>query len=153
MHRHAVVLMYQASTFNWFNWKALIRTARGADYLVQPPCFVADVPGRARVTAEGRAESIFIVRMARWSVWRNPVMLPLSWIESLTTTGVRCSSSLPVVRQAYSESGSIVRPFSDIPGLWKNGVANLYNFWKLDGFRNLHRIMLQNFNTFGPIYR
>ncbi|KAG8012678.1 Cholesterol side-chain cleavage enzyme [Nibea albiflora] len=67
--------------------------------------------------------------------------------------GARCSSSLPVVRQAYSESGSIVRPFSEIPGLWKNGVANLYNFWKLDGFRNLHRIMLQNFNTFGPIYR
>uniref|UniRef100_A0A3P8TZH4 Cholesterol side-chain cleavage enzyme, mitochondrial n=1 Tax=Amphiprion percula TaxID=161767 RepID=A0A3P8TZH4_AMPPE len=91
--------------------------------------------------------------MARWSVWRSPVMLPRSWIEELTASGMRCSSSMPVIRQAYSESSSIVRPFSEIPGLWKNGLANLYNFWKLDGFRNLHHIMLQNFNTFGPIYR
>lgn len=82
--------------------------------------------------------------------------LPLSWIEALKMMGVRrrsSSSSMPVVRQTYSESSSIVRPFSQIPGLWKNGVVNLYNFWKLDGFRNLHRIMVQNFNTFGPIYR
>ncbi|XP_069564818.1 cholesterol side-chain cleavage enzyme, mitochondrial isoform X1 [Brachyistius frenatus] len=91
--------------------------------------------------------------MARWSVWRSPVTLPLSWIADLTTSGVRCSSSMPVIRQVYSESSNIVRPFNEIPGLWKNGLANLYNFWKLDGFRNLHRIMLQNFNTFGPIYR
>ncbi|KAM8751605.1 cholesterol side-chain cleavage enzyme, mitochondrial-like [Acanthopagrus schlegelii] len=91
--------------------------------------------------------------MARWTVWRSPVTLPLSRVEALTTTGVHYNSSMPVVRQAYAESGSIVRPFSEIPGLWKNGVANLYNFWKLDGFKNLHRIMVQNFNTFGPIYR
>ncbi|XP_022610002.1 cholesterol side-chain cleavage enzyme, mitochondrial [Seriola dumerili] len=90
--------------------------------------------------------------MARWSVWRSPVTLPLPWIEELTS-GVRCSSSMPVVKQAFSESGSIVRPFREIPGLWKNGAANLYNFWKLDGFRNLHHIMVQNFKTFGPIYR
>lgn len=91
--------------------------------------------------------------MARWSLRRSAVKLPLSWIEALTATGVRCSSSVPVVRQVYSDSGSIVRPFSEIPGLWKNGVANLYKFWKLDGIKNLHRIMLQNFNRFGPIYR
>lgn len=97
--------------------------------------------------------STFVVGMARWSVWRSPGTLPLSWMEALTATGVRCSSTVPVVRQAYSESGSFVRPFSEIPGLWKNGVSSLYNFWKLDGFRNLHRIMVQNFNTFGPIYR
>lgn len=136
-----------------FKWRALIGTARGADYLEQPPCFAPVVPGRARGAAVGRAVRIFVVRMARWSVRCSPVMLPLSWNEALTTPGVRCSSSMPVARQAYSESGSIVRPFSEIPGLWKNGVANLYNFWKLDGFRNLHRIMLQNFNMFGPIYR
>ncbi|MBN3307820.1 CP11A protein, partial [Amia calva] len=41
----------------------------------------------------------------------------------------------------------------EIPGNWRNGVANLYTFWKLDGFKNIHRIMLDNFNTFGPIYR
>ncbi|MEQ2184513.1 hypothetical protein GOODEAATRI_008722 [Goodea atripinnis] len=87
------------------------------------------------------------------NMWRSPVMLPLSWMEEMVASGVRCSSSMPVIRQAYPESGSIARPFSEIPGLWKNGVVNLYNFWKLDGFRNLHRIMLQNFNTFGPIYR
>uniref|UniRef100_A0A669BEA5 Cholesterol side-chain cleavage enzyme, mitochondrial n=1 Tax=Oreochromis niloticus TaxID=8128 RepID=A0A669BEA5_ORENI len=91
--------------------------------------------------------------MAKWSVWRSPVTLPLCWAEELTASGVRCSSSMPMIRQAYSESSSIVRPFNEIPGLWKNGWANLYNFWKLDGFRNLHRLMLQNFNTFGPIYR
>ena len=82
--------------------------------------------------------------MVGWSVWRSPVMV--------LTAGVRCSSSVPAVRQAYSDS-NMVRPFSEIPGLWKNGVANLYNFLKLDGFKNLHRIMLQNFNTYGPIYR
>ncbi|XP_068169889.1 cholesterol side-chain cleavage enzyme, mitochondrial [Antennarius striatus] len=90
--------------------------------------------------------------MASWSVWRSPVALPFSWIEALTT-GVRSFSSVPVVRQAYMESGSIVRPFSEIPGQWRHGMANLYNFWKLNGFRNLHRLMLQNFNMFGPIYR
>lgn len=92
------------------------------------------------------------VGMAGWSVWRSPAAGSLSWIGELAT-GVRCGSSMPVVRQVYSDSGSIVRPFREIPGLWKNGVANLYNFWKQDGFKNLHRIMLQNFNTFGPIYR
>ncbi|KAG7523036.1 cholesterol side-chain cleavage enzyme, mitochondrial [Solea senegalensis] len=80
--------------------------------------------------------------MARCSVWRRPVVLPLCWKDELTTLGVRCSSSMPVVKS-----------FNEIPGLWKNGVANLYNFWKLDGFRNLHRIMSQNFKTYGPIYR
>uniref|UniRef100_A0A3B3HG68 Cholesterol side-chain cleavage enzyme, mitochondrial n=1 Tax=Oryzias latipes TaxID=8090 RepID=A0A3B3HG68_ORYLA len=65
----------------------------------------------------------------------------------------RSSSSMPVIRQAYPESSSVVRPFNEIPGQWKNGLVNLYNFWKLDGFKNLHRIMVQNFNTFGPIYR
>lgn len=78
----------------------------------------------------------------------------MSWMEGLAATTVRHSSSMPVVsRQVYSETSSFVRPFNEIPGLWKNGVANLYNFWKLDGFKNLHRIMVQNFNTFGPIYR
>ncbi|PWA30505.1 hypothetical protein CCH79_00015277, partial [Gambusia affinis] len=91
--------------------------------------------------------------MARLSMWRSTVALPLSCMEEPVASGIRRSSSMPVIRQAYPESSSIIRPFSEIPGLWKNGVVNLYNFWKLDGFRNLHRIMLQNFNTFGPIYR
>uniref|UniRef100_A0A8C6SLV3 Cholesterol side-chain cleavage enzyme, mitochondrial n=1 Tax=Neogobius melanostomus TaxID=47308 RepID=A0A8C6SLV3_9GOBI len=85
--------------------------------------------------------------MARWSVWR---FRPLCWAEEGVTVGVRCSSSASVVRHSHS---SIVRPFNEIPGLWKNSVGNLYNFWKQDGFKNLHRIMVHNFNTFGPIYR
>ncbi|KAJ8417244.1 hypothetical protein AAFF_G00284710 [Aldrovandia affinis] len=61
---------------------------------------------------------------------------------------------MPVVRQgANSDSSQGIRPFHEIPGLWKNGVTNLYSFWRQDGFRNIHHIMLQNFNTFGPIYR
>lgn len=93
--------------------------------------------------------------MARWNSRCSCMMPPRSWMELLNIRAARRSSSLPVVRsgQVYSESGSIVRPFTEIPGLWKNGLANLYTFWKQDGFRNLHRIMVQNFNTFGPIYR
>ncbi|KAF7663276.1 hypothetical protein LDENG_00215020 [Lucifuga dentata] len=96
---------------------------------------------------------MFVAGMARWSVRCSCVMQPLSWIEGMTASGVRCSSSVSAVRQAYPEGSTIVRPFNEIPGLWRNGVANLYNFWKLDGFKNLHRIMVHNFNTFGPIYR
>lgn len=74
-------------------------------------------------------------------------------VGRMVRSSVRYSSSMPMVKQVFSESSGFVRPFREIPGLWKNGVANLYNFWKMDGFKNLHYIMLQNFNTFGPIYR
>uniref|UniRef100_UPI00406DB548 Cytochrome P450, CYP11A1 n=1 Tax=synthetic construct TaxID=32630 RepID=UPI00406DB548 len=50
-------------------------------------------------------------------------------------------------------SGSAVRPFDEIPGNWRNGWLNLYRFWRSNGFRNLHHIMVKNFNKFGPIYR
>lgn len=82
-------------------------------------------------------------------------MPPLSWIEALNLVGhgVRRSSSMPMVSKVYSETSSIVRPYDEIPGPWKNGWTNLYSFLKQDGLRNLHRIMVQNFNTFGPIYR
>ncbi|XP_054633297.1 cholesterol side-chain cleavage enzyme, mitochondrial [Dunckerocampus dactyliophorus] len=92
--------------------------------------------------------------MARWSLVRGPSALAVSYLDELNSAGLcRSSSSMPMVRQAFTDSSSIVKPFSEIPGLWKNGLANLYNFWKLDGFKNLHRIMVQNFKTFGPIYR
>uniref|UniRef100_A0A673K9B3 Uncharacterized protein n=1 Tax=Sinocyclocheilus rhinocerous TaxID=307959 RepID=A0A673K9B3_9TELE len=54
---------------------------------------------------------------------------------------------------AVRSDSSALRPFSEIPGQWKNSVANLYTFWKIDGLRNIHRIMLHNFNMYGPIYR
>ena len=92
--------------------------------------------------------------MARWHMLRcSPMGLPRSWAEGLPSVSMRRSSSVPVVRDVYPENSSLVRPFHEIPGLWKNGAANLYAFWKQDGFKNLHHIMVNNFNKFGPIYR
>ncbi|ETE67756.1 Cholesterol side-chain cleavage enzyme, mitochondrial, partial [Ophiophagus hannah] len=48
---------------------------------------------------------------------------------------------------------SALKPFSDLPGNWKASWFNLYQFWKGDGFHNLHNIMVDKFKTFGPIYR
>ncbi|XP_051917356.1 cholesterol side-chain cleavage enzyme, mitochondrial [Hippocampus zosterae] len=91
--------------------------------------------------------------MTKWILWHGSSAFPVSYLVKLMAAGVcRSSSSMPMFRQAFAQN-SIIKPYSEIPGLWKNGIANLYNFWKLDGFKNLHRIMLQNFNTFGPIYR
>ncbi|KAM8861367.1 cholesterol side-chain cleavage enzyme, mitochondrial [Synchiropus picturatus] len=90
--------------------------------------------------------------MARWTLCRRSVLPHLSGSESRLALRFS-SSSLQRGRQALVESSGSVKPFSEIPGQWKNGVVNLYNFWKLDGFRNIHRVMVQNFNTFGPIYR
>uniref|UniRef100_A0A8C7N159 Cholesterol side-chain cleavage enzyme, mitochondrial n=1 Tax=Oncorhynchus kisutch TaxID=8019 RepID=A0A8C7N159_ONCKI len=87
--------------------------------------------------------------MVRWSVCRSSLALPACGLPS-----ARHNSSMPVVRQALSpDNSSTVQNFSEIPGLWRNGLANLYSFWKLDGFRNIHRVMVHNFKTFGPIYR
>ncbi|XP_043933686.1 cholesterol side-chain cleavage enzyme, mitochondrial [Protopterus annectens] len=46
-----------------------------------------------------------------------------------------------------------VKSYDEIPGNWKNGWMNLYHFLKKDGVHNIHEIMIQNFNKFGPIYR
>ncbi|XP_052400608.1 cholesterol side-chain cleavage enzyme, mitochondrial-like [Carassius gibelio] len=54
---------------------------------------------------------------------------------------------------AVRKDSSAVQPFSEIPGQWKNSVANLYKLWRMDGLRNIHRIMVHNFNMYGPIYR
>ncbi|XP_077568173.1 cholesterol side-chain cleavage enzyme, mitochondrial-like isoform X2 [Stigmatopora nigra] len=94
--------------------------------------------------------------MARVSLWREIPVFPARYLDELMALGARrrcSSSSVPMVRQGLSQSGNIIKPYNEIPGLWKNSIANLYNFWKMDGFKNIHRIMLQNFNTFGPIYR
>ncbi|XP_010864653.2 cholesterol side-chain cleavage enzyme, mitochondrial isoform X2 [Esox lucius] len=105
--------------------------------------------------------------MAQWSVCRSSLALPLSlpcgppvpWpvvsrCQPRVNPGARIHSSMRTVHQVvYPDNSSTVQAFSEIPGLWKNGVANLYSFWKLDGFKNIHRVMLHNFNTFGPIYR
>ncbi|KAG1939437.1 cholesterol side-chain cleavage enzyme, mitochondrial-like [Pimephales promelas] len=82
---------------------------------------------------------------------------------SLRARLAQCLSTLkhqPQVRKnhagrvpAVRKDNSTVLPFSEVPGLWKNGAASLYTFWKMDGLRNIHRIMVHNFNMFGPIYR
>uniref|UniRef100_A0A8C5B908 Cholesterol side-chain cleavage enzyme, mitochondrial n=2 Tax=Gadus morhua TaxID=8049 RepID=A0A8C5B908_GADMO len=90
--------------------------------------------------------------MARWHMLRcSPMGLPRSWAEGLPSVSMRRSSSVPVVRDVYPENGSLVRPFHEIPGLWKNGAANLYAFWKQDGFKNLHHIMVwMSYDAIGP---
>ncbi|XP_061450996.1 cholesterol side-chain cleavage enzyme, mitochondrial isoform X2 [Rhineura floridana] len=49
--------------------------------------------------------------------------------------------------------GKVARPFSELPGNWKTSWFNLYNFWKEDGFHNVHNMMIHKFQKFGPIYR
>ncbi|KAJ8417245.1 hypothetical protein AAFF_G00284720 [Aldrovandia affinis] len=51
------------------------------------------------------------------------------------------------------DSSQGVRPFDDMPGMWKNSTANLFTFWKRGGLENSHEITIENFKTFGPIYR
>uniref|UniRef100_A0A3B3SWR4 Cholesterol side-chain cleavage enzyme, mitochondrial n=1 Tax=Paramormyrops kingsleyae TaxID=1676925 RepID=A0A3B3SWR4_9TELE len=73
-------------------------------------------------------------------------------LTSMMNTHCSChsDSTSALTHGTYPDA---VRPFSDIPGLWNNQLANLYTFWKTDGFRNVHRMMVHNFNIFGPIYR
>uniref|UniRef100_A0A8D0ED34 Cholesterol side-chain cleavage enzyme, mitochondrial n=1 Tax=Salvator merianae TaxID=96440 RepID=A0A8D0ED34_SALMN len=53
----------------------------------------------------------------------------------------------------HTAPGSAVRPYSELPGNWKNNWFNLYQYWKDDGIHNIHNIMLSNFQKYGPIYR
>ncbi|XP_056138451.1 cholesterol side-chain cleavage enzyme, mitochondrial-like [Lampris incognitus] len=145
---HGLVLIHKSRLV-----RGMFRAVRGADCSSSPPPQPGQTSLREQLPRGNQRERALVGRMARWGLWCSPGMLCLSWTEGLVVHGVRHSSSLPVVRQVGPESRAAVRPFDEIPGRWKNGVANLYNFWKLDGFRNLHRIMVHNFNTFGPIYR
>lgn len=89
--------------------------------------------------------------MARRSLSSRPAQF-LSTLKELPQARSNHTGSVPAVREALYPN-STVRPFNEIPGLWKNSLANLYTFWRMDGFRNIHRIMVHNFNMFGPIYR
>ncbi len=55
------------------------------------------------------------------------------------------TGQVPAVRK----DTSAVRPFDEIPGQWRNSVANLYTLWRMDGLKKIHRIMLHNFNVYG----
>ncbi|KAG9341234.1 hypothetical protein JZ751_019675, partial [Albula glossodonta] len=63
------------------------------------------------------------------------------------------SASVPMVREGATPDSTQVRPFDEIPGRWKSGLASVVSFMKQGGFKNIHRMMVQNFDTFGPIYR
>ncbi|KAG7473374.1 hypothetical protein MATL_G00095130 [Megalops atlanticus] len=96
--------------------------------------------------------------IGQWRAWSRSVALCHSLWAVCGGAAVPArhqhSARLPLLRQStFPEGSRTIKPFTEIPGLWKNGLANLYTFWKLDGFKNIHRIMLHNFNTFGPIYR
>uniref|UniRef100_A0A4W4DVD0 Cholesterol side-chain cleavage enzyme, mitochondrial n=1 Tax=Electrophorus electricus TaxID=8005 RepID=A0A4W4DVD0_ELEEL len=92
------------------------------------------------------------VMAVKWRRW--PGRLVYTMQDSPGQTRACHSGIVSAARDTlFPQSSSTVRPFSEIPGLWKNSLSNLYTFWKLDGFRNIHRIMVHNFNTFGPIYR
>ncbi|XP_044139300.1 cholesterol side-chain cleavage enzyme, mitochondrial isoform X1 [Bufo gargarizans] len=43
--------------------------------------------------------------------------------------------------------------YDQLPGDWKKGWSSLYHFWKKDGFKNIHHLMVENYQRFGPIYR
>ncbi|TRY81717.1 hypothetical protein DNTS_026023 [Danionella cerebrum] len=67
----------------------------------------------------------------------------------------QCMSSLKPLQRAaeLKPEDSSVRPFSEIPGRWRSSLNSAIFFLKMGGLGNIHRIMVHNFNTFGPIYR
>ncbi|KAM4676107.1 cholesterol side-chain cleavage enzyme, mitochondrial [Discoglossus pictus] len=44
-------------------------------------------------------------------------------------------------------------PYNQLPGDWRRGWQGLYRFWRKDGFHNIHHLMLENYQRYGPIYR
>ncbi|XP_068128680.1 cholesterol side-chain cleavage enzyme, mitochondrial [Hyperolius riggenbachi] len=52
-----------------------------------------------------------------------------------------------------SQTGASPLSYNQLPGDWKNGWKNLLQFRRKDGFHNIHHLMEENFQRFGPIYR
>ncbi|KAM5172868.1 cholesterol side-chain cleavage enzyme, mitochondrial [Mantella aurantiaca] len=71
------------------------------------------------------------------------------------------ASGLLNYHSVVSESSSLVHnqsaasplPYNQLPGDWKKGWSSLYRFIKKDGFQNLHHLIVENYQRFGPIYR
>ncbi|XP_078388340.1 cholesterol side-chain cleavage enzyme, mitochondrial-like [Cetorhinus maximus] len=55
--------------------------------------------------------------------------------------------------EPYTSSGQTLKSYDALPGDWRNNWVNAYTFWKNDGIRNMHNLMLKNFKKYGPIYR
>ncbi|TSM52278.1 Cholesterol side-chain cleavage enzyme, mitochondrial [Bagarius yarrelli] len=97
---------------------------------------------------------VMCVMAVRFTTWSASLARSLAKLERPGHARACHSGSVPVATDTlFPASNSTVRPFNEIPGMWKNSIGNLYTFWKLDGFKNIHHIMVHNFNTFGPIYR
>ncbi|KTF94398.1 hypothetical protein cypCar_00036465 [Cyprinus carpio] len=94
----------------------------------------------------------FIIVDVEWESYKNTRPL----ITSLLERSCRAGQSEPSHGTGTCSQRRTVltsQPFSEIPGHERTAWANLYTFWKMDGLRNIHRIMVHNFNMHGPIYR
>ncbi|XP_030042869.1 cholesterol side-chain cleavage enzyme, mitochondrial [Microcaecilia unicolor] len=65
----------------------------------------------------------------------------------------RTSHSIASELYTPSPQAKLVKSFDEIPGNWKNRWLNLYHFWRRDGFHNIHNLMVENYQKYGPIYR
>ncbi|NP_694485.2 cholesterol side-chain cleavage enzyme, mitochondrial isoform X1 [Danio rerio] len=83
--------------------------------------------------------------MARWNVTFARLDQSLSSLKNLL--------QVKVTRSGRAPQNSTVQPFNKIPGRWRNSLLSVLAFTKMGGLRNVHRIMVHNFKTFGPIYR
>ncbi|XP_075432326.1 cholesterol side-chain cleavage enzyme, mitochondrial-like [Ascaphus truei] len=54
---------------------------------------------------------------------------------------------------AVPAPGCTPLPYEQLPGDWGRGWRGLYRFWRKDGFHNIHHLMVENFQRYGPIYR
>ncbi|XP_075711268.1 cholesterol side-chain cleavage enzyme, mitochondrial [Rhinoderma darwinii] len=54
---------------------------------------------------------------------------------------------------ASNQTSATPLSYDQLPGDWKKGWSGLYQFWKKDGFHNIHHLMVENYQRFGPIYR
>ncbi|XP_074862838.1 cholesterol side-chain cleavage enzyme, mitochondrial [Carettochelys insculpta] len=64
--------------------------------------------------------------------------------RAYTATGVVCPPS---------PRGKAALPLSELPGDWRTSWLSLYHFWQEGSFHNVHNLMIQKFQKFGPIYR
>ncbi|XP_072258239.1 cholesterol side-chain cleavage enzyme, mitochondrial [Pyxicephalus adspersus] len=53
----------------------------------------------------------------------------------------------------HNVSGASPLPYEQLPGDWRKAWSGLYHFIRKDGFHNIHHLMVDNFQQFGPIYR
>ncbi|XP_018410147.1 PREDICTED: cholesterol side-chain cleavage enzyme, mitochondrial [Nanorana parkeri] len=71
------------------------------------------------------------------------------------------SSGLLNFHSVVSESPSMVHsqsrtsplPYDQLPGEWRNGWIGLFHFNRKNGYDNIHHLMVENYQKFGPIYR